>query len=99
MDPSLGKTTLVNYILKEQHGKKICVIENEFGAVNIDESLVKVRALSMSFGCAMARLRGLILPRSCWAVVDHRRTASWPSKVLGYWVCSLWCEQPPRKEA
>ena len=28
-----GKTTLVNYILKEQHGKKICVIENEFGEV------------------------------------------------------------------
>ena len=26
-----GKTTLVNYILNEQHGKKICVIENEFG--------------------------------------------------------------------
>lgn len=38
-----GKTTLVNYILREQHGKKICVIENEFGAVNIDEALVKVR--------------------------------------------------------
>ena len=32
-----GKTTLVNYILREQHGKRICVIENEFGAVNIDE--------------------------------------------------------------
>jgi len=37
-----GKTTLVNYILREQHGKKICVIENEFGAVNIDTDLVKV---------------------------------------------------------
>ena len=35
-----GKTTLVNYILTEQHGKKIAVIENEFGAVNIDEDLV-----------------------------------------------------------
>jgi hypothetical protein len=27
-----GKTTLVNYILTQQHGKKIAVIENEFGA-------------------------------------------------------------------
>ena len=27
-----GKTTLVNHILKEQHGKKIAIIENEFGA-------------------------------------------------------------------
>lgn len=26
-----GKTTLVNYILTANHGKKIAVIENEFG--------------------------------------------------------------------
>lgn len=26
-----GKTTLVNYILSENHGKKIAVVENEFG--------------------------------------------------------------------
>ncbi len=26
-----GKTTLLNYILKEKHGKRIAVIENEFG--------------------------------------------------------------------
>jgi len=26
-----GKTTLVNYILKEQKEWKICVLENEFG--------------------------------------------------------------------
>jgi hypothetical protein len=26
-----GKTTLVNYILNENHGKRIAVIENEFG--------------------------------------------------------------------
>ena len=28
-----GKTTLVNYILKEQTDWKICVVENEFGEV------------------------------------------------------------------
>ncbi|MFV0308426.1 MAG: GTP-binding protein, partial [Desertimonas sp.] len=26
-----GKTTLLNHILTEQHGKRIAVIENEFG--------------------------------------------------------------------
>ena len=36
-----GKTTLLNRILKEKHGKKIAVIENEFGAVGIDQSLVQ----------------------------------------------------------
>jgi G3E family GTPase len=35
-----GKTTLVNYILKEQKDWKICVIENEFGEVQIDGVLV-----------------------------------------------------------
>ena len=36
-----GKTTLLNRILKENHGKKIAVIENEFGAVGIDDKLVE----------------------------------------------------------
>lgn len=36
-----GKTTLLNRILKDNHGKKIAVIENEFGAVGIDEQLVE----------------------------------------------------------
>jgi len=35
------KTTLVNYILKEQTKWKICVIENEFGEVSIDTDLVE----------------------------------------------------------
>ena len=36
-----GKTTLLNRILKEKHGKKLAVIENEFGEVGIDDELVK----------------------------------------------------------
>ena len=38
---SLELRTLLNRILKEQHGKKIAVIENEFGEVGIDSSLVE----------------------------------------------------------
>ncbi|OBT66226.1 hypothetical protein VE03_04383 [Pseudogymnoascus sp. 23342-1-I1] len=35
-----GKTTLMNYILTEQHGKKIAVILNEFGdSVDIEKSI------------------------------------------------------------
>ena len=36
-----GKTTLINYILKEQTDWKICVVENEFGEVAIDGELVE----------------------------------------------------------
>lgn len=36
-----GKTTFVNYILKEQNEWKICVLENEFGEVSIDDGLGK----------------------------------------------------------
>lgn len=38
-----GKTTLLNHILTAKHGLKIAVIENEFGAVGIDDQLVTNR--------------------------------------------------------
>jgi len=34
-----GKTTLLNHILTADHGKRIAVIENEFGEVGIDDAL------------------------------------------------------------
>ena len=36
-----GKTTLLNHILTKQHGKRIAVIENEFGEVGIDDDLLR----------------------------------------------------------
>ncbi|KAL0035658.1 hypothetical protein WJX79_006364 [Trebouxia sp. C0005] len=35
-----GKTTLLNNILTKSHGKRIAVIENEFGEIDIDSDLV-----------------------------------------------------------
>ncbi|GMH35322.1 hypothetical protein BSKO_03190 [Bryopsis sp. KO-2023] len=35
-----GKTTLLNHILTNEHGRRIAVIENEFGEIDIDSSLV-----------------------------------------------------------
>ena len=35
-----GKTTLLNHILKNKHGKRIAVIENEFGDIDIDSDLI-----------------------------------------------------------
>ena len=59
-----GKTTLVNYILQQQHGMRIAVIENEFGAIGIDEELVQhnVRTaediISLDNGCVCCTVRG-----------------------------------------
>ncbi|PRW21134.1 putative GTP-binding -like isoform A [Chlorella sorokiniana] len=37
-----GKTTLLNNILRREHGRRIAVIENEFGEIDIDSDLVSV---------------------------------------------------------
>ena len=36
-----GKTTLINRLLAEDHGLKLAVIVNDFGAVNIDDTLIQ----------------------------------------------------------
>src|SRR3979490_167635 len=35
-----GKTTLINRVLKEQHGHRIAVIENEFGEAGVDNEIL-----------------------------------------------------------
>ncbi|MBM3983098.1 MAG: GTP-binding protein [Planctomycetes bacterium] len=56
-----GKTTLLNHILTANHGKRIAVIENEFGEVGIDQDLV-IRAeeeiFEMNNGCICCTVRG-----------------------------------------
>ena len=49
-----GKTTLLRHILHEQHGQKIAVIENEFGATSVDDQLLGERATqikTLTNGC------------------------------------------------
>jgi len=59
-----GKTTLVNYILKEQNDWKIAVLENEFGEVAIDDGLVAESLdapedlITMDNGCVCCSVRG-----------------------------------------
>ena len=38
-----GKTTLLNHILSADHGKKLAVIENEFGATDVDTNLLRAK--------------------------------------------------------
>lgn len=56
-----GKTTLLNRILRENHGKKIAVIENEFGEIGIDQALVidaDEEVFEMNNGCICCTVRG-----------------------------------------
>ncbi|MEM7096211.1 MAG: GTP-binding protein [Actinomycetota bacterium] len=56
-----GKTTLLNHILTEQHGKRIAVIENEFGEIGIDDAIVldaEEEIFEMNNGCICCTVRG-----------------------------------------
>ena len=56
-----GKTTLLNRILSENHGKRIAVIENEFGEIGVDNDLVigaEEEIFEMNNGCICCTVRG-----------------------------------------
>jgi G3E family GTPase len=56
-----GKTTLLNRILTEQHGRRIAVIENEYGEIGIDHELVvqtDEEIFEMNNGCICCTVRG-----------------------------------------
>ena len=55
-----GKTTLLNHILKNKHGKRIAVIENEFGDTDIDSDLLIGKSdeiFEMKNGCICCSVR------------------------------------------
>jgi G3E family GTPase len=61
-----GKTTLVNHILTARHGKRIAVIENEFGEVAIDTDLIEaseeeIYTLTNGCICCFADVRNDLL--------------------------------------
>jgi len=59
-----GKTTLLNHILSADHGKKLAVIENEFGETGVDEEVLLARehseevVVEVKNGCICCTVRG-----------------------------------------
>ncbi len=57
-----GKTTLLKRILSEFHGRRIAVIENEFGPENIDNELLvqdsQEEIIELNNGCICCTVRG-----------------------------------------
>jgi G3E family GTPase len=59
-----GKTTLLNRILNGNHGMRVAVLVNDFGAVNIDAELivgVQGETISLSNGCICCTIRDDLL--------------------------------------
>ena len=70
-----GKTTLLKRVLSEAHGRKIAVIENEFGEENIDNEILVAdtteQILQLSNGCVCCTIREDL--RSTLATLAEKR--------------------------
>lgn len=56
-----GKTTLLNRIINSDHGLRVAILVNDFGAINIDSQLVvdvKGDMVALSNGCICCTIRG-----------------------------------------
>lgn len=57
-----GKTTLLNHFLRHHQGPPVAILENEFGAANIDGALLEggegVSVVELSNGCVCCSVRG-----------------------------------------
>uniref|UniRef100_R7WAJ5 Uncharacterized protein n=1 Tax=Aegilops tauschii TaxID=37682 RepID=R7WAJ5_AEGTA len=71
-------TTLLNHILTSHHGKRIAVIENEYGEVDIDGSLVAAQTagaediMMLNNGCLCCTVRGDLV-RMIGELVDKKK--------------------------
>ncbi|MCA9439764.1 MAG: GTP-binding protein, partial [Candidatus Omnitrophica bacterium] len=55
-----GKTTLLNHILQSDHSRRIAVLVNDFGSINIDAELiseVSESAINLTNGCICCTIR------------------------------------------
>lgn len=76
-----GKTTLLNHILHADHGLRVAVLVNDFGAINIDTQLVvgvQGETISLSNGCICCTIRGDLLE----ALVQLIRSPAPPEYVI-----------------
>lgn len=68
-----GKTTLLNHLLESADGRRLAVLVNDFGALNIDAELVASRgvdSIALSNGCVCCSI-GDDLSAALIRVLDH----------------------------
>jgi G3E family GTPase len=79
-----GKTTLLNRILHGDHGLKIAVLVNDFGAINIDTQLVvgvEGETVSLSNGCICCTVKLLKRPEPPEYIIVETSGVSDPAAV------------------
>jgi len=68
-----GKTTLLNRLLRVNHGMRLAVLVNDFGAINIDARLIDYLdedSISLTNGCVCCSMRGNLVT-STLAVLER----------------------------
>ncbi len=74
-----GKSTLLRRVLTEAHGRKIAVIENEFGEENIDGEIIiaggSETSVRMSNGCVCCSIRD-DLRATLWDLSERRNAGA-----------------------
>lgn len=88
-----GKTTLLNHLLAASHGRRLAVLVNDFGAVNVDAALVAsagAESIELSNGCVCcaigddltaALIRVMALPEPPEAIVIEASGVSDPWRI------------------
>lgn len=70
-----GKTTLINRLLSEDHGLRLLVMVNDFGAVNVDAALIQAAdddMIALTNGCVCCTM-GADLFQAIGDVLDRER--------------------------
>lgn len=77
-----GKTTLLNRVLEAQHHRKVAVLVNELGRIDIDAGLIRGRAgdvLELTGGCVCHQIG---VQRELWSALEDIVTRSRPDVVV-----------------
>jgi G3E family GTPase len=77
-----GKTTLLNRVLGVQHHRRLAVIVNELGRIDVDARLLRARAgdvVELAGGCVCHEVRTM---DELWQAFDEVRARSRPDVIL-----------------
>lgn len=76
-----GKTTLINRLLAEDHGLRLMIMVNDFGAINVDASLIAAASddmIALTNGCVCCTMGADLF----LAIGDVLNRPAWPDHLV-----------------